>query len=249
MFNDRVIANSEATRRYHRRFNLVGGKRIETIHCFVDYDRFATVAQSSRQAIRAEFGLSEDDLLVGQVGHVCARKGQLHLVRAMPSILAEFPQTRLVVVGCDQTAKYKKYTAKAKQEAKRLRVDRQVIWTGFRSDVPEILTALDVFVLASLEEAQGLAPLEAMIGELPVVATAVGGLPELVKPGETGILVPPADPPALAKAILQLLGDTQLRHRLGVNGHETVKRQFCAATQVPRIEAALVSAAEKRKAA
>jgi glycosyltransferase involved in cell wall biosynthesis len=249
MFNDRVIANSEATRRYHRRYNLVPEKRIRTIHCFVDYDRFARVQESARQEIRSEFNLQPDDLLIGQIGHVCPRKGQIHLVRAMQAVLARCPRAHLLLVGAKCNAKHTRYVDKVMQETKRLAVDHRVIWAGFRSDVPKILTALDVFVLASLEEAQGVAPLEAMVRELPVVATAVGGLPEVVRPDKTGLLVPPADPDALAAAILRLLDDPQLRCRFGRLGHQMVQREFSPMSQVPQIEAVLCAAAAQRKAA
>jgi glycosyltransferase involved in cell wall biosynthesis len=249
MFNDRVIANSEATRRFHRRFNLVGKKRIHTVHCFVDYDRFSAVSESSRQEIRAELGLSEEHLLVGHIGQVCPRKGVLYLVRAMPEVLATVPAARLVVVGCNRTRKYAKYVAHLRREAERLGVARYMVWTGARNDIPEILTALDVFVQASLEEAQGIAALEAMVRRVPVVATAVGGALELVIPDETGVLVPTADAAALARAILRLTGDPSLKERLVARGHDWVTRQFSPVSQVPRVEAVLDTAARERRAA
>jgi glycosyltransferase involved in cell wall biosynthesis len=247
MFNDRVIANSEATRRYQRRFNWVSRERIDTIYCFVDYDRFAAAADSAGREIRAEFGVPQDDLLIGEIGHVCTRKGQIDLVQAMPAVLAEFPQAHFLLVGCNTTPVNLPYVEKVKQEALRLGVNRRLIWAGLRSDIPEIMAALDLFVMPSLEEAQGVAPLEAMVREVPVVATAVGGLKELVRPEETGLLVPREDPPALAAAILRLLGDPELSRRLAARGHEMVKRQFSPMSQVPKIEAVLVAAATQRK--
>jgi glycosyltransferase involved in cell wall biosynthesis len=246
MLNDQVIACSESTRRFHRRFNLVGRQRIVTIHNFIDFDRFAHVPDVARQEIRREFGLSEDALLVGEIGNICRRKGQIHLVRALPTVLAQLPQTRLLLVGCDQNAKMLPYIAKVKQEARRLGVERQVIWAGARQDIPEILAALDLFALPSLEEGHPLAVLEAMACQTPVVASAVGGLPEMTRSGETGVLVPPADPPSLAAAIVRLLGDPDLRCRLSTRAHEMVKRQFSPMSQLPQIEAVLRAAVARR---
>jgi glycosyltransferase involved in cell wall biosynthesis len=246
MLFDRVIANSDATRRYYRRFNWVSKARIDAIHCFVDYDRFASASDSDRQRIRAEFGVPREDLLIGEIGHVCARKAQIDLVRAMPEVLARFPRSQFLLVGCDTSPANSRYVEKVKREAQRLGVERRLIWAGLRSDIPEIMAALDLFVMPSLEEAQGVAPLEAMVCEVPVITTAVGGLKELVRPEKTGLLVPREDPPALAAAMVRLLGDPELSRRLAVGGHEMVKRRFSPMSQVPRIDAVLAAAAAQR---
>jgi glycosyltransferase involved in cell wall biosynthesis len=168
-------------------------------------------------------------------------------VKAMPTVLEKFPQAHFLLVGCHTTPVNLPYVESVRREAQRLGVDGRLIWAGLRSDIPEILMALDVFVIPSLEEAQGVAPLEAMVCEIPVVAAAVGGLCEVVRREETGLLVPRQDPPALAAAILRLLDDPQLGRRLAARGHEVVKRQYSPASQVPRIEAVLVEAANRRR--
>jgi glycosyltransferase involved in cell wall biosynthesis len=249
MLNDQVIACSESTRRFHRRFNLVGRQRIVTIHNFIDFDRFAHAKDTARQEIRREFGLGDDALVVGEIGHICRRKGQIHLIRALPTVLAQLPQTRLLLVGCDQNAKMLPYISKVKQEARRLGVDGQVIFAGSRQDIPEILAALDLFALPSLEEGHPLAVLEAMACRTPVVASAVGGLPEMTCSGKTGVLVPPGNSQALAAALLRLLGDGDLRRRLSTGAQEVVRRQFSPMSQVPQIEAVLRAAAARRNVA
>ncbi len=249
MFNDRVIANSEATQRFHRRFNLVRGTRIETVHCFVDYDRFAAVPAARRPEIRSELGLTDAHLLLGLIGQVCPRKGLLYLVRALPQVLAEFPETRLLVVGGHDVPKYVDYVSQVRREAADLQVANHLLWLGVRDDVPEILTALDLYVQPSLEEAQGIAALEAMVRDVPVLATAVGGVAELVQSGRTGILVPPADSGALAEAVLRLIRDPGLRRRLTDQGHEMVTRQFSPASQVPQIESVFRDVLPRKKAA
>jgi glycosyltransferase involved in cell wall biosynthesis len=102
----------------------------------------------------------------------------------------------------------------------------QIVWAGWREDVPRLLAALDVFVLASRAEAFPLVVLEAMAAARPVVATDVGGVREAVVHGETGLLVPPEDPEALADAVLDLLGDVNKRRALGQAGRAWVKREF-----------------------
>ncbi len=114
-----------------------------------------------------------------------------------------------------------------------------VVFTGRREDVPAVTAALDVAVLPSYREAQGLVILEAMALARPVVATNVGGIPEMIEDGVTGLLVPPHDAPALADAIYRLLLDHPLADMLGRAGHRLVHERFCVERMVAAIEAHL----------
>ena len=241
MFNDAVIAVSEATGRYQQRRNLVRRSRITTIHNFVDAARIARVAPAAGAALRAELGIDAAAPLVGTVGSVIARKGIADLVRAWRRVVAAHPRARLLVVGDEPQG----YADTMRALAAELGVAASITWAGRRTDVPAILAALDVFVLASRREAFPLATAEAMAAGLPVVATAVDGLPECIADGETGILVPPADDAALAGALTTLLGDSALCRRLGNAGRARVAAHFVADVQVPRIEAVLARAAGK----
>jgi glycosyltransferase involved in cell wall biosynthesis len=122
-------------------------------------------------------------------------------------------------------------------KAKAMQLSEDVIFTGIRQDVPNILGLLDVFVLPSLWEGLPIALLEAMAAGLPVVATAVGGTPEVVVEGETGFLVPPRDPEALAEAILRLLREPDLRRRMGEAGRKRVAEHFSVEQMVQKTEA------------
>jgi glycosyltransferase involved in cell wall biosynthesis len=244
MCNDRVIAVSEATGRFHRTRNLVRRTRLDVVHNFVDYRRFEA-DESMRIAMRAAFKVPAASLLIGSIGDVIPDKGLIHLLRALPTILCALPAARLLVVGGGPTA----YRAALEREAERLGVSAMIIWAGQRTDVADIMKALDVFVLPSLEENFPLVVAEAMAAALPVVATAVGGVPECVSPGETGVLVPPADAAALADALMGLLCDAPLRCRLGETARQRVRQRFSPEVQVPRIEAALLLAAQRRPVA
>lgn len=235
MFNDAVIAVSEATRRYQQRRNLVRAGRIQTIHTFVDQAHVAAASPGDGAAVCAELGIEPGALVVGTVGAVIPRKGITDLVRAWPAVRAAQPQARLLIAGDEPEG----HADVCRALAQRLGVADAIIWAGRRADVARILAALDVFVLASRVEPFGLAAAEAMAAGLPVVATAVGGLPECVSDGETGVLVPPSDPPALAAALVALLGDPLRRRQLGVAGRQRVAARFAAEVQVPRIEAVL----------
>lgn len=234
--NDLVIAVSEATRRFHRRWNLVPAGRIETIHNFVDPEALAPVPESARDEVRAEWLVPPQVRLVGILGNVIPRKGHLYLVRALPRVLAAVPSAWLVIVGSELS---RRYVARVKATAECLGVAKRILWVGPRSDIRRVLAALDLCVLASVEESLPMVLLEAMAAGLPVVATAVGGVPECIRPGETGLLVPPADAGALAEAIITLLANPARCRAFGQAGVAWVRQHFSPEGQVPRIEAAL----------
>jgi glycosyltransferase involved in cell wall biosynthesis len=247
MFNDLVIAVSEATRRFHRRANLVSRRRLVTIHNFVDQDRIIPADQESRRRMRRSLGIGEQSPLVGTVADVIPDKGYPYLVQAVPRILAAVPQARFVFVGGQN--RLPDYVARIKATAERLGVAAKILWTGHRSDIPDLLAAFDLFVAASVEESFGLAILEAMAAGLPVVATAAGGIPEVVRHGETGILVAPAQSDALADAVIRLLSDPALARRFGESGRRRVLTDFALEAQAARIEAALASVARRARSA
>ena len=123
------------------------------------------------------------------------------------------------------------------QQVRDLGLERSVIFTGRRDDVPAVTTSLDVAVLPSYREAQGLTILEAMALSRPVVASNVGGIPEMIEDGRTGLLVPPHDSTALADAILRLLRDHPLADTLARAGHDMVHDRFCVELMVRSVEA------------
>ena len=124
-----------------------------------------------------------------------------------------------------------------RQIAREQGIERHVIFTGRRDDIPAVTAALDVAVLPSYREAQGLTILEAMAMSRPVVASNVGGIPEMVQDGVTGLLVPPHDPPALAAAIARLLTNHQLADMLARAGHDLVHDRFCIQIMVNAVQA------------
>jgi L-malate glycosyltransferase len=235
MMNDMVIAVSEATRRYQRRVNLVRSSRSVTIHNFVPPQPEIADPAASRRRTRDSLGVSDDTLLLGIVGTVFPNKGHLNLIRALPKVLAA-GDVRLAIVGREEV---KEYGELLRAEADRLGVAKQIIWTGHRPDVPAIMSALDVCVVASLKENLPLVVLEAMGAGVPVLATDVGGIAECVVQGETGLLVKPGDSDALADALVKLLGDPAGRQAMGATGQRRVRDHFSIDGQVPLIEAAL----------
>ncbi len=215
---DVAIAVSEETGRdWVRRTHLPAG-RVVTIHNGIDPDRF--VRRYSRADARQRLGLPADGLIVGGVGRLDEAKGFEYLIAAAAQLRAEFPGLCVAVAGTGPLREH------LEAEAARLGVSEQVRFLGFQSDVQLALDALDVFAMPSRCEALPYALLEAMATELPAVGAAVGGVPEVIVPGETGLVVPPREPGQFAAALRTLLRDADLRARMGVAGRERVVRHF-----------------------
>ena len=177
--------------------------------------------------------MPSDGLLVGVVARLEREKGHRYLVEAMPRIVAASPKAWLVIVGDGSMEGELREQAAALPAPARERL----VFTGRREDVAALTADLDVAVLPSLREAQGISLMEAMARRRPVVASAVGGIPEVVTDGADGLLVPAGDPDALAAAVTRLLADPALRRRLGEAGHRTVVERFSIDAQVRQVEA------------
>ena len=166
----------------------------------------------ARAAARARLGLGENEFVYGTVGNLAAKKDQGTMLRAFAVVRSMMRDARLVVIG----------TGPREQELRRLArelgIGDSVRFLGMRDDVPELLPGLDTFVLSSLHEGLSIALVEALAAGIPIVATRVGGIPELVIHGQYGLLVPPADPGALAGAMAWLARDPEVRTRLAEAG-------------------------------
>jgi glycosyltransferase involved in cell wall biosynthesis len=246
MFNDRVIAVSDADRRYQHTHNLVRKSRLATIPNFIDTHRLLELPDDTRSKVRGWLGAADDAFLMGIIGNIIPRKGLIHLVRALPKIVARVPAARLVVIGGDTQSDY---AIRARSVAKSQGVSSHIVWTGPRDDVHEILAALDLYTLPSLEESTPLSILEAMGAGLPVVATTAGGIPECVLDGVTGLLVPPARSERLADAILALVDDPARRRRFGEAGRRRVLEVFSPEVQTRRVEAVFESVTHRQSVA
>lgn len=175
---------------------------------------------------RAELGIPGGDQIVGVVGSLYPVKGHRFLIEAIPNILAKFEGTTFLFVGRGELE------GSLKELVRRLRVEKKVIFLGLRQDVPRLLSLSDVFVLPSLSEGLSMAILEAMTAGKPVVATRVGGNPEVVLHSQTGVLVPPEDSIALEEGLGQLLGDKALAEQMGLAGRKRAGQYFALSTMV-----------------
>jgi glycosyltransferase involved in cell wall biosynthesis len=209
---------------------LEGGvppERIEVIPSGIDFAPYEY--PSSRDYLRRELSFAEDDFLVGIIAHLADHKGHRYLIDATKTLKERAPKIKVIIVG---------------EGPLRLDLSRRVssggledmvFFLGFRKDIPQILASLDLFVLSSHMEGLGSILLDAMASSLPIVATQVGGIPEVVRDGETGLLVPARSPKALAEAILRLYSDRTLAARMGQAGHSVVHGRFSAQAMAGKV--------------
>ena len=223
---DRVLVNADSVKDW-----LVDdgydASKIVVIKNGIDFsgytDHLRPAAERIDRGLRAELGLPAGVPLVAVVGRVNPSKGIEYFLRAAAAVHAVHPAARFLVVGPDADPAYH---AKLEALAHELGIAGQVIFTGHRTDLPRVLSDVTVSVLASLSEAMPNAVLESMAAGVPVVATRVGGVPEAVEDGVTGLMVPPADAAALAAGIRRLLASPPLAARIGQAAAHSVRTCF-----------------------
>lgn len=224
---DRIVAISEGVRDVLIKDGLDPG-RIEVIRSGIDPRPFDPDYPPSEP--RKEFGIPDPSPVIGCVAHLADHKGHRYLVEAAVRVAAEIPDVRFLLVGEGELR------PKIELQIKELNLERHVILTGFRNDVPRLLAAMDIVVMASHLEGLGTSLLDAMAMARPVVATRVGGIPEIVMDGITGRLVPPRDPAALAGALIDLIRRPAERTEMGRAGRERMLSSFSAEAMVAATE-------------
>jgi glycosyltransferase involved in cell wall biosynthesis len=213
----RVIATADAVRDdLVARFRVRPAK-IDVVGEGIDLSRFNPEADGKwfSQKLDVPVGMP----LVGMVAMVRPKKGHVQFVNAAAIVLKNNPDVRFVMAG-EANADTRVFQEKLYRNITGARATHAISTPGYIDDVPGLMAAMDVVVVPSLSEAQSRVVPEAFAMRKPVIASRVGGLPELVQDGVTGLLVPPDDPPALAKAILRLLDDPALRQKLAHAGHQ-----------------------------
>lgn len=227
-----VMVNSEAVAAAVRRAELFCGDKIRLIYNGIDGAAFDPGLLPRSSSAFPELSLPEDAARVLCVANLFPYKGHLDLVEAAARVVARCPRAHFLLAGRDSGA----MTA-VRARIATLRLDGHVHLLGPRGDVPALLEAADIVVHPSHEEGFPNVLLEAMAAARPVAATAVGGVPEAVVDGETGILVPPRDPERMAGAILALLSDPGRARAMGEAGRRRVKEKFFLEKTVREVEA------------
>ena len=177
---------------------------------------------------RHTFSASPQDILIGYIGRLSPEKGARFFVESIPLIMRSFPGARFMIVGTGPEE------ASLRAAASALGLDADALFVGGCEDVDALLERLDLLVIPSLREGFSLIALEAMRAGCPVVATTAGGLPEVVRDGSTGVLVPPGSPAGLAAAAGQLLADPDQRHRLSMQARQIFQAEYSPSVMIAR---------------
>lgn len=213
-----MIAVSHDLKRYLVRSVGIQGNRVSVIYNGIKVeDHPAPIVVTD---CRRELELGQNEQVVGMVGSLYPVKGHEYLLESIPHVVRQCPRTTFLIIGRGELE------VSLKEKVKRLGLERHVRFLGLRRDVAKLLALMDIFVLPSLSEGLSIALLEAMAAGLPVVATNVGGNPELVVDGTTGYLVPPQKPEELAARLISLLSNKAHAQQLGQNGRKRVYEYF-----------------------
>jgi glycosyltransferase involved in cell wall biosynthesis len=233
----RIIAVSHAVASRLKADAIVPAEKISVILNGIDTARFSKArAEFDRRQFFGSWKLPADSLLVGTVGELTPLKGQEEILRAASQLLKQLPQTHFIIAGVDHSRE-NQHRTRLEQLIKELNLTTHVSLVGWLGDLAELYCALDVFVSASHTESFGLAIAEAMASGTAVVATETEGASELIKTGETGLLVPIGNIDKLAESILLLLRDKEERVRLGRAAQQAAAANFGLERMIAETEA------------
>ena len=227
-FTEKTVALTPSERQDYIDLGVGSAEDILTIHSGVDLDPFGA-AGLDVAAKKAALGFDPARRLVGFAGWLLPIKGPMHLLNAMESVWEDHPDATLVFVGKGAME------AELRQKADRLGLNGRVKFLGWRDDLHRIMPLFDVFVLPSLNEGMGRVLVEAMAAGRPIVASRVGGIPDLVRHGESGLLVAPRDELKLADSISLLLSNPDKAGRMGAMGRLKC-REFGLCAMVSKLE-------------
>lgn len=226
----KITALSEADMTSQVNLHLAPKHKYCIIYNGIDIDAFESPNQNEMQNFIAKFGISNFYPIIGAIGRLTAEKGHKYLISAIADVKKEYPNVLFLIVGKGELE------YKLKNLVKKLYLEENIKFLGAVTDVPTVLNIVNIFVQPSLYESQGLAIIEAMASKKPVIATDVGGVKDVVKNGETGVLIPPGDALALSKAIVSLVKDKTKANQYSEAGYKRAREIFSINNMVKNYE-------------
>ncbi len=225
---DKIITLTKLEIEQHLKAGVGEREKFIAIYSGIEIEKFLSVGVNAGEKKR-DLQIPSGVPVLGTVGRLDSVKGHKFLLDAIPYIKRASQGIKVLIIGDGPLR------LDLENQAKRLGVEDNVLFLGMRDDVPELLNCIDVFVLPSLYEGMGRALVEAEAAGVPVVATQVGGVPEVVLDGKTGILIPPKDPARLAEAVILLLKDKDKRISMGIEGRKFVTRLFGTEAMINKV--------------
>ncbi len=229
---NRLVLCAKAMEAEVARQRLIPYDRVRTIYAGIDVESFRRSAHAAARDVRQEFGISPGAPLVGAVANLSPIKGYDDLFAALALVAPKVEGLRCLCVGGGDPM-YQRHLERVVAECG---LERCVVFAGYQQEAAPFYDAMDLVVLPSRSEAFGMVLLEAMASSRPVIATNVGGIPEVVVDGVTGLLVPPSNPSRLADAMFRLLNDRPARLDMGLAGLQRVRRDFSLKAQMASLE-------------
>lgn len=235
---DAIICISNAVQEGMNSQGVKGTDKFVIVHDGIDPGNITSRRTKGASVVRSEFGIGSDDSLIGIVGNIKWWKGQEVVIKSVELLKKKYSSLKcLMIGGVSVSEDDKAYFTSLKDLIAKNGLSKDITFTGYREDVPNLIGALDVLVHASIiPEPFGLVVLEGMTLQKPVVATNFGGPSEIIEDGISGFLVPPDDPTVLAEKIDYLLTNVKLREKIGMNGAKRVRDKFLLEFNVKKIE-------------
>jgi glycosyltransferase involved in cell wall biosynthesis len=216
-FFDRIVAVSNEVKKDMLKYKIPKEK-IRVIDNGICLERFEKLVETRK--IKSQLGLEEKTRVIGTIGSLGIEKGHIYLLEAARQVLDVVKDLKFLVIGDGPLRK------PLEEKSEELGIKKHVIFLGQRKDIPELLMAMDIFVLPSIKEGLPIALLEAMAAKRPVIATRVGAIPKVIENKDTGILVEPKDIKGLRDAIMNLINDTERMNLLAQEGFNKVCTDF-----------------------
>lgn len=229
-FADLILAVSESVRSNIIEVGRLPAGKVITMHNGIEINGFSKESVSKAVVKRSDFDIPEDAKVILTVAVLRKPKGIQFVLEALPQILQEAPDTYYLIIGDG------KYRHTLEELARSSKIAERVRFAGFRTDIPALLALGDIFILPTLDDALPTVLMEAMAARKPLIASNVGGVPEILQDGINGILVPPGDPQAIGEACVELLTDRELIEAYTAAGFEIVQKNFNIDTQVAKLE-------------
>ena len=230
LVTDKIITLTDHGKEEHIRFHIANPDKFVPIYSGINIPEFKRNKDDHSLDVRNTLDIPPQAPVIGTVTRLVPIKGIEDLIKAVPTLLEDYPDLRVLLVGDGHLR------SDLEELCELVGVRNHIHFLGEQKKVVPFLKAMDVFVLSSINEGMGRCLLEALVCGKPAVATRVGGVPELVEHGSNGFLVPPRQPQLLARAIIEILSDEELKQKMGKNAIKKVTMDFSVEVMVKKIE-------------